>query len=77
MSDEKIKTSINIPKYHYNWLKIWAYFKGRGTTTLAQDIIQARIEANREEISLMLESRANDLSLTPAQLIDKILKEDE
>lgn len=77
MSDEVFRTTIKIPAYHYRLLKVWAYLKGRGVSTLATDIVQARIEANLDQINLMLESRAKDRGLSPEELMAKILSNEE
>lgn len=77
MPDEKIRTSVIIPKYHYDLLKLWAYFKCTGVSSLSQNIIQARVEVNYEQIMLMLESRANDLGLTPEELKNKIINNND
>jgi hypothetical protein len=77
MPDKKIRTSILVPKYHHDLLKLWAYFKCTGVSSLTQNIVQARVEANYEQIMLMLESRANDLGLTPEELKNKIINNEE
>jgi len=77
MPDEKIRTSVIIPRYHYDLLKLWAYFKCTGVSSLSQNVLQARIEANYDQIILMLESRAKDLGLTPEELKNKIINNEE
>lgn len=44
---------------------------------MISDIVQARVEANYEQIMLMLESRANDLGLTPEELKNKIINNND
>lgn len=77
MSDETRRATIKLPMYHHQWLKVWAHLKGRGVSTLATDIVQARVEANLDQINLMLESRAKDRGLSPEELIAKILSNED
>lgn len=77
MSDQKIRTSCIIPKYHHDRLRLWAWLKGTGYTTLASNVIQARVEANYDEIDRMLDYRASQLNITRETLIADILKGDD
>lgn len=77
MSDEKIRTNITLPKYHHDWLKIWAWVKGTGFTTLAANIVAARVEANRDDIIVMLSYRAEQMGITVDDLIARILADSE
>ena len=72
--DNKYRTTITIPEYHWRRGKIWAWVKGRGIATLMSDVFQARVEANEGEIQRMLENRAKDLGITPDELIQQILQ---
>ncbi|MGI0501393.1 hypothetical protein [Limnospira platensis] len=75
MSDERIRTNITLPKYHHDWLKLWAWAKGTGFTTLAGNIVAARVEANRDDIIVMLSYRAAQMGITVDDLIAQILSE--
>lgn len=77
MIDKKIRITVSIPAYHYREMKRWAFVKGRGVATLASDILQARVEANLEQIDKMIAARANDLGLTPEELTFDIVSDGE
>ncbi len=75
--DEKIRTQVQLPKYHANRGKIWAWCKSRPLATLIGDVFQARVEANADEIDLILNERAKDLGITPDELRQRILNDNE
>lgn len=75
MSDEKFRSTFYVSAFYLKYLKLWAYFQGKGVVTLVRDIIQARVEANLPLIKEMLESRAKDLGISEEELINKILSE--
>ena len=40
--------------FHYKWGKLWAFAKNRPLSKLIVDVFEARIEANRADIELMI-----------------------
>lgn len=76
-SDEKYRINTTLPAYHLKWLKIWAFLKGTTKTTLASNTLQARIEANILLIKEMVAERAKDLGISPEELIDRIINNEE
>jgi hypothetical protein len=66
---------IKLPVWHEKYLLWWAAMKGTSKTALAQNTIQARIEANKDQILEMLGDRAKDLGCTVEELQEQILKE--
>lgn len=66
---------IKLPPWHEKRLIWWAACKGTTKTTLGQNVIQARVEANDEQIESMLSDRARDLGMTVEELKAKILTE--
>lgn len=76
-TDDRYKTNITIPAYHWKWLKIWAYFKGVSPTALANNTLQARVEANLDQIKGMATERAEDLGISLEELIDRIINDKE
>ena len=71
--DERTRLGILIPAWHKKLLYLWAGLKGTSPTNLAGNIIQARIEANLDQIMLMADSRAKDLGITTEEFIDRIV----
>lgn len=71
--DEKIRCQIQLPKYHSDIGRLWAWAKGRAMGTLVSDVFQARCEANKAEIYEMLDHRAKQMGVTRDELIDQIL----
>lgn len=65
---EKIVFGIQMPEYHDVWIKRWAYIKGRARATMASDIVQARIEANLDQIKEMYADLAKQKGLTTEEL---------
>lgn len=66
---------IKLPVWHEKRLIWWATAKATTKTTLAQNILQARIEANEEQIDGMLSDMAKDRRIPLDDLKDQILKE--
>ena len=64
---------IGLPPFHEQWLLLWAYCKGTSKTALSQNIIQARVEANRSDIEIMLEQQAKDWGVSVEEARAKIL----
>jgi len=75
-TDEMAKRfPIKLPPWHEKHLIWWAAMKGSSKTGLAQNTIQARVEANKDQILEMLADRANDLGITVEELQQKLLQE--
>ena len=66
---------IKLPVWHEKRLIWWATMKGTTKTTLGQNVIQARVEANDAQIEAMLSDRAKDLGITVEDLKAQILSE--
>lgn len=75
--DRRYKITLNIPAWHKRRLNEWAAIKGVSPTTLAANILQARIEANHEQIMAMLRSRSEDEGLTVKEFIKKIVNDSD
>lgn len=66
---------IKLPPWHEKRLIWWAWCKGVSKTGLAQNTLQARIEANEEMIERMLEEAAADQGISVDELKQKIIEE--
>ncbi|MDE5087281.1 MAG: hypothetical protein O4805_09055 [Trichodesmium sp. St16_bin2-tuft] len=64
---------IGLPPFHERYLLLWAYCKGTSKTALSQNIVQARLEANREDIEIMLQQQANDWGISLEEATARIL----
>lgn len=65
---------IKLPPWHEKYLIWWAAMKGGSKTGLAQNVIQARVEANKDQIEEMLADRARDLGITVDELKVQLLQ---
>lgn len=59
--------------FHYKWGKLWAFAKKRSLAKMIVDIFEARVEANREDIKLMIRDIAEQRGLTYEELVEQIL----
>jgi len=75
--DKRYRITLKIPAWHKKILDEWAALKGTAPTTLAGNILQARIEANHDQIVTMLKSRAEDEGLTVEEFIKKIVNDSD
>ena len=66
---------IKLPPWHEKRLIWWAWCKGASKTGLAQNTLQARVEANAEQIEGMLKDIAADQGLAVEDLKQQILQE--
>ena len=64
---------IKLPPWHEKRLMWWAAMKGTTKTMLAQNTLQARIEANAGDIEVMLTERADELGVTTEALKQQLL----
>lgn len=71
---QKRRFPIKVPPWHEKRLIWWAAMKGTSKTALAQNTLQARIEANQELIEAMLMERAADLGVTVEELKTRLLE---
>ncbi len=72
-----VKYSIQLPEW-YDWkLKVWAKFKGTTRATLSANILQARIEANWNDLEKDIQDAANRLSVSKEQFIDGLLQDED
>ena len=67
--------SIGLPPWHEKRLIWWSLCKKVKKTQLAQNTLQARIEANAEHIEQMLQELATDSRMTLTELKRKALEE--
>lgn len=70
----KKRFPISLPPWHEKRLLWWAYVKGVTKTSLAQNTLQARIEANDAQIQSALEELALDAGVSIDQLKAEILE---
>lgn len=64
--------------FHYKWGKLWAFAKNRPISKLVVDVFEARIEANRADIELMIRDIAEQRGIKYEELVDQIMNgEDE
>lgn len=71
----KKRFQVTLPPWHEKRLILWAYAKGTTKTQLAQNTLQARVEANADQINEMIQSLANDMKVDPEVLERQILEE--
>ena len=64
---------VGLPPFHEKKFLAWAYSKRQSKTALAQNIIQARIEANLTDIDMMVASQAKDWNVSVEEAEEKIL----
>lgn len=65
-------------EFHYKWGKLWAFAKNRPISKLVVDVFEARIEANRADIELMIRDIAEQRGIKYEELVDQIMNgEDE
>lgn len=68
---------IKLPPWHEKYLIWWAEMKGTSKTGLAQNVVQARVEANKAQIEDMLADRAKDLGISVEDLKAQLLRKNE
>jgi len=71
---KKTRFPIGLPSWHEKRLIWWAYIKGTSKTGLAQNILQARIEANDAEIASGLAELAEEEGMSVDQLKSRLLE---
>jgi len=64
---------IRLPPWHEKRLIWWAWCKGASKTGLAQNTLQARVEANEDLIEKMLKDAATDQGVGVDELKRQIL----
>lgn len=70
---DNVKFGIQLPEWYERELRLWAKLKGVARGTLAANIVQARIEANRPEIYGQIEAIAQYRGITSEELIKEWL----
>lgn len=63
--------------FHYKWGKLWAFAKNRTVAKLIGDTFEARIEANRVDIELMIRDIAVQRGITYDELVEQIMTGDD
>jgi hypothetical protein len=71
--DTRISTGA-LPPYHLKRLLLWAFCDGKPKSTLAKDIIVARIEANEELINRKVADYAEEYGLSVEALTEVVLQ---
>jgi len=66
---------IKFPKWHTKRLLWWAHAKGVSKTGLTQNTMQARIEANEEQIERMMQDLAEEAGMKVKAYKAKVLEE--
>ena len=74
VAEKKRRFSIGLPPWHEKRLIWWSYIKGVSKTGLAQNTLQARIEANDDQIQTALAELAEDQGLSVDDLKRQILE---
>lgn len=72
---KSVRITISLPPWMDRWLKLWAFVKGTNRATLASNIIQSRIEANRDDIADWLNAIASQEKISRAELEAIVLDE--
>jgi predicted DsbA family dithiol-disulfide isomerase len=65
---------IALPSWHEKRLIWWAHVKGASKTSLAQNILQARIEANDQQVQQALAEIAADEGVSLEELKNRLLE---
>jgi hypothetical protein len=63
--------------FHYKWGKLWAFAKRRSLAKMIGDVFEARVEANRGDIELMIRDIAEQRGLTYEELVAQVMDGDE
>jgi len=66
---------IKLPPWHEKRLIWWAFCKGTSKTGLAQNTLQARVEANAQQVEDMLKDISADRGIAVDDLKQQILEE--
>lgn len=69
-----VRIGITLPEWYERKLVLWAKIKGTNRATLISNIVQARIEANWEQIEKDLQSIADYRGVTTDELIAEWLE---
>lgn len=69
-----VRFSVKLPDWYHRKLKLWAKLKGTNRATLAANIVQARIEANWEDVSKELDAISAHEGITREELEERWLK---
>ena len=68
---------VRLPEWYSRRLRLWAFAKGTSKSALAQNILQARIECNEDEIDGLLREIADLKGMEVDDLISEILADSE
>ena len=68
---------VRLPEWYSRRLRLWAFAKGTSKAALAQNILQARIECNEDEIDGLLKEIAEIKGMEVDDLISEILASDD
>jgi hypothetical protein len=67
------RIAFTLPDWHEKQLMLWADCKGISVSGLSNNIVQSRIEVNKDHIEEMIAERAKDLGITADELKARIL----
>lgn len=73
MSPKRI-TMASLPEDHDEWFTLWAWAKRRSRSALATHTVEARVEANREEIRGIIQRAADRRGISYEEMKRLILK---
>ncbi|HEY9877066.1 MAG TPA: hypothetical protein V6D29_01360 [Leptolyngbyaceae cyanobacterium] len=76
-TEEMARFQVTLPDWYHRKLKLWAKVKGTNRATLAANIVQARIEANWDELDKELNAIAAYEGITRAELEARWLQDDD
>lgn len=68
---------VQLPWYYDRWVRLWAMIKGQPKAVLMSNIVQARVEANKEDIGKALDEIAEANNVARSDLEREWLGEDE
>lgn len=66
---------VSLPAWHFRYLLLWARLKKQSQSELIQNVVQARVEANQDQIDRMVADLAALEGMTPDQLKAQIWAE--
>lgn len=72
--NNNIRFNVSLPPWYDIDLELWAWVKGTNRASLASNILQARIEANKLLVKEQLEEIARDNEITLEELRTLILE---
>lgn len=72
---ENVRFKVSMPPWYDIDLELWAWIKGTDRAKLSSNVLQARVEANKDFIKNSLEEIARDQNVTVDELRKFILSQ--